>query len=62
MSSRVLYQEDDNENNELLEKVKSLKTLEKYEVPKDILFVKNFIETENGKISRMNTLQQFLNL
>ncbi len=58
----ILLVEDDKENNELLEKVKSLEALEKYEVPKDILFVKNFIETENGKISRMNTLQHFLNL
>ena len=58
----ILLVEENNESNELLEKVKSLGTLEKYEIPKDILFVKNFIETENGKISRIKTLQQFLNI
>lgn len=47
---------------ELLEKIKTLKTIKKYEIPKDILFVRSFIETENGKISRMKTLQQILNL
>ena len=58
----ILLVEENNENNELLEKVKCLETLEKYEIPKDILFVKNFIETVNGKISRKNTLHQILNL
>jgi len=58
----ILLVEENNESNELLEKVKSLETLEKYEIPKDILFVKDFIVTENGKISRMSTLQQILNI
>ncbi len=58
----ILLIEENNKNNKLLEKVKSLETLEKYEIPKEILFVKNFVETENGKISRMSTLQQILNL
>ncbi len=56
----ILLVEENNKNNKLLEKVKSLETLEKYEIPKEILFVKNFSETENGKISRMGTLQQIL--
>ena len=58
----ILLVEENNENYELLEKAKSLETLEKYEIPKDIFFVKNFIETENGKISRMSTLQHILDL
>jgi len=58
----ILLVEESNQNNELLEKVKCLETLEKYEIPKDILFVKDFIVTENGKISRTSTLQQILNL
>jgi O-succinylbenzoic acid--CoA ligase len=58
----ILLVEENNANYELLEKVKSLETLEKYEIPKDILFLENFIETENGKISRMSTLQHILNL
>jgi len=58
----ILIVEENKENNELLEKIKSLESLEKYEIPKDILFMKNFIETENGKISRIKTLQQFLNI
>jgi len=46
---------------ELFDKIKSLKTLDKYEVPKDILFLKSFVKTANGKISRKNTLLQIMN-
>ena len=58
----ILLVEENFENYELVEKVKSLETLEKYEIPKDILFLENFTETENGKISRMSTLQHILDL
>jgi len=56
----ILLVEKKDEDLALFNKVKSLEALEKYEIPKDILFVERFVETVNGKISRKNTLQQFL--
>lgn len=46
----------------LLESFKSLKGLEEYELPKEILNVSHFMETENGKISRKKTLDQILGI
>ena len=40
----------------LNEKIKDLKTLTKFEVPKEIYFVDQFIETETKKIQRNKTL------
>ena len=40
----------------LLEKIKTLKTIKKYEIPKDIVCIERFVETGNGKISRPETL------
>ncbi len=57
----ILLIEKEEKDPELFDNIKSLETLEKYEIPKDILFVKRFVETVNGKISRKNTLQQILN-
>ena len=57
----ILLVEKEGHDPKLSGKIKSLETLEKYEVPKDILFLESFIETVNGKISRKNTLQQILN-
>lgn len=42
----------------LLEKIKRLKTISKYEVPKAIYFVKHFDETPSKKIDRKKTMQQ----
>ncbi len=36
--------------------IKNLKTITKYEVPKEIYFLSQFIETENGKVQRTKTL------
>jgi len=41
----------------LLQKMKSIKALSKYEVPKEIYFLPKFIETENGKLNRLKTLE-----
>jgi len=41
----------------LEESIKDLKTLSKYEVPKEIYFLPQFIETENGKVQRTKTFQ-----
>lgn len=57
----ILLVEGISETKELLEKIRTLKTLDKYEIPKDILCSKTFVETVNGKISRRRTLQQVLN-
>ena len=57
----ILLIEGKEENTELLEEIKNLGTLKKHEVPKEILYVDNFIETKNGKILRHKTLQKFLN-
>ena len=43
-------------NKSLNEKIKDLKTLTKFEVPKEIYFVDQFIETETKKIQRNKTL------
>ncbi len=43
---------------ELLEKIRTLKNLGKYEVPKEIFNLKAFVETETGKIQREKTLFQ----
>ena len=57
----ILLIEGKEENTEFLGEIKNLETLKKYEVPKEILYVDNFVETENGKISRHKTLQSYLN-
>lgn len=44
------------QENDVLEKVKHLKTLSKFEIPKEIYFIKKFIETETKKIQRKKTL------
>ncbi|MEW7280233.1 AMP-binding protein [Aquimarina sp. 2201CG1-2-11] len=41
----------------LQESISNLKTLGKYEVPKEIFFLPQFIVTENGKLQRQKTLQ-----
>lgn len=44
------------ENDEVLASIKKLKTLSKFEIPKEIFFVNQFIETETKKINRKETL------
>lgn len=41
----------------LFRKIKNKKSLSKFEIPKEIYFVNNFIETETGKIQRKMTLK-----
>ncbi|AXT49595.1 O-succinylbenzoic acid--CoA ligase [Aquimarina sp. BL5] len=41
----------------LKEAIHSIKTLSKYEIPKKIYFIPQFIETDNGKIQRAKTLE-----
>ncbi len=41
----------------LKEAINDLKTISKYEIPKEIYFLPQFIETENGKVQRSKTLE-----
>ncbi len=43
---------------ELFSKIKSLKTLSKFEIPKEIYFLDHFNQTASGKIQRKNTLEK----
>lgn len=43
---------------DLLQKIKGLKELTKYEVPKEIYLTKSFIETDSGKIDREKTIKR----
>lgn len=42
----------------LLQEIKTLPTLQKYEIPKNIYLIDKFIETENGKVIREKNLKQ----
>ncbi|MCK5440658.1 MAG: AMP-binding protein [Maribacter sp.] len=52
----VLILEGEVDKVAFLKKLKSMKEFEKYEVPKEIVCVTDFIETENGKINRIKTI------
>ncbi|WP_190808543.1 AMP-binding protein [Flagellimonas sp. S3867] len=55
----VLLIESDNIFAEkLLERIKGLDDIGKYEVPKEIIAIRTFVETKNGKIQREKTLLQ----
>lgn len=53
----ILVVEGKTDTNSILQKIKTLKSLSKYEVPKAIYKVDKFILTESGKIQRKKTLQ-----
>lgn len=52
----VLLIEGTLESDKLFQKIKSLGTLQKFEVPKAIHVIPTFLETETGKIRRKQTL------
>lgn len=52
----VLIIEGKIDKNQLLEKIKTIKTLSKFEVPKEVISVQEFKKTKNGKILRKRTL------
>ena len=45
------------QKNEYYQKIKELNTLSKYEIPKEIYFVADFVKTPTGKINRIATLK-----
>ncbi|WP_209403074.1 AMP-binding protein [Pseudozobellia sp. WGM2] len=54
----VLVVEGNTATDQLLEKIKQLTSLDKYEVPKQIFTVPKFKETDSGKVQRKKTLEQ----
>ena len=52
----VLVIESENSDHVISNKVRNLNTLKKFEVPKEIYFIEQFIETESKKIQRQETL------
>ncbi|WP_370398237.1 AMP-binding protein [Tenacibaculum dicentrarchi] len=48
------------EEKTLKKSVKNLKTLSKFEIPKEIYFIDNFIETDTKKIQRKKTLEKIV--
>jgi O-succinylbenzoic acid--CoA ligase len=50
------------EDSRIAEAVKELKSLDKFEHPKQIYFTETFLETENGKIKREATVEKLLGL
>ena len=53
----VLIIEGKTDENQLLEKIKTIKTLGKFEIPKEVLSVPEFVKTKNGKTLRKETLK-----
>ena len=58
IESLVKIENETLKKTELFYKIKSLKTLSKFEIPKEIYFIKSFTETISGKIQRKSTLEK----
>ena len=56
----VLIVEGESEKETISQKIHLLKTLERFEVPKEIHHVAHFLDTDSGKIRREDTLREFL--
>lgn len=54
----LVVEESQVDSQKLLSKIKSLKGIQKYEVPKEVHALKPFIETKSGKIHRKKIMQQ----
>ncbi|KKN20018.1 hypothetical protein LCGC14_0939800, partial [marine sediment metagenome] len=55
----VLIVEGEGEKEEILQKIRLLQTLERFEVPIEIYHVTEFLDTDSEKIRRMDTLRRF---
>ena len=58
IESSVNIEDETLTKTELFSKIKSLKTLSKFEIPKEIYFTNCFTETTSGKIQRKNSLEK----
>lgn len=47
---------------QLMERIKNLSALDKFENPKEVYFIDQFLETENGKIKREATVKKVVNI
>ncbi|WP_340074072.1 AMP-binding protein [Leptobacterium sp. I13] len=56
----LLIEDDEAVEQSIWEKIKTFKELNKFEIPKKIVFIDNFKETENGKIIRDTTVKNIL--
>ncbi|WP_027076171.1 AMP-binding protein [Maribacter antarcticus] len=56
----VLFVEGKSDIGNSLETISGATFLDKFEIPKDVIFVPNFKETKNGKINRRTTLQSVI--
>ena len=52
----ILVVESEKENDVVSKAIKNLKTVSKFEIPKEIYFMEKFVETETKKIDRAQTL------
>lgn len=55
----ILVVEGNMDGNQLSQKIKSLKSISKFEIPKEIFVVPQFVETGNGKVNRTKTLSKY---
>ena len=66
LGERLILVLENSENNvskdEILNKIKNLKALSRFEIPKEIYFVEQFIETETKKVNRFKTLKLINNI
>jgi len=53
---------DSDANRNYITRLRNFKSLSKYEVPKEVYFVDQFIETETKKVNRQKTLKKLLRL
>ena len=51
---------DQNSYEAYFNKIKSLKNIDKYEIPKEIYFMEKFVETDSGKVHRAKNLEAVL--
>ena len=50
------------ENDRIIDEIKNLKSLSKFEIPKKIVYLKKFVFTETQKINRIETLKLLKNI
>ena len=53
----VLIIESGKKDETILQSIQQLKTLDKFEIPKEVIFIKQFDRTSNGKIQRNKTVE-----
>ena len=62
LGEKLVFVVEGIEKKYFFEKVKDIQSLSKYEIPKEIYFVKCFIETETQKINRKETIKLLKNI